>query len=186
MAEEAKHCPQHVPRLHHFDAAMALLVMDYLPPPHDILRRALVAGAIPPRGLQCTAGSAGGTHAPDVLGGRLMSAWLSGGWAQAPHHLRSCSSATHRMRTAHRMRTLVCPSRAAWQQDGRACMQSSCHIFFMCLESSQNILVQPSLTFVCGMWAGQVYPKLANHVATFLACTLFRTSLLALDSRVWR
>ena len=44
MAEEARHCPEHVPKLHHFDATMALLVMDYLPPPHDILRSALVAG----------------------------------------------------------------------------------------------------------------------------------------------
>ena len=44
MEEESKHCPEHVPRLHHYDSSMALLVMEYLPPPHDILRRALVAG----------------------------------------------------------------------------------------------------------------------------------------------
>ncbi|MCJ1461812.1 Isopentenyl-diphosphate delta-isomerase 2 [Pseudocyphellaria aurata] len=45
MQAENEHCPEHVPSLHHYDAAMALLVMDYIPPPHDILRRALVAGA---------------------------------------------------------------------------------------------------------------------------------------------
>lgn len=44
MQAENEHCPQHVPTLHHYDPVMALLVMDYIPPPHDILRRALVAG----------------------------------------------------------------------------------------------------------------------------------------------
>ena len=44
LAEEARHCPEHVPALYHFDPTLALTVMQYLPPPHDILRRALVAG----------------------------------------------------------------------------------------------------------------------------------------------
>ena len=44
LAEEARHCPEHVPTLYHFDPRLALTVIQYLPPPHDILRRALVAG----------------------------------------------------------------------------------------------------------------------------------------------
>ena len=39
MAEEYAHCPQHVPKLHLYDADMALIVMQYLEPPHNILRQ---------------------------------------------------------------------------------------------------------------------------------------------------
>ena len=35
-------CPEHVPALYHFDAQNALIVMQYLPPPHVILRKAIV------------------------------------------------------------------------------------------------------------------------------------------------
>ncbi|DBB14334.1 TPA: hypothetical protein ACH3X3_004644 [Trebouxia sp. C0006] len=42
-------CPEHVPALYHFDAQNALIVMQYLPPPHVILRRAIVQGAIYPK-----------------------------------------------------------------------------------------------------------------------------------------
>jgi 5-methylthioribose kinase len=34
--------------------------------------------------------------------------------------------------------------------------------------------------------AGGVFPQLAGHVATFMARTLFHTSLLAMDSAAWR
>lgn len=34
--------------------------------------------------------------------------------------------------------------------------------------------------------SGGVFPKLAGHVATFMARTLFHTSLLAMDSAAWR
>ncbi len=44
MREEARHCPEHVPELYHFDPQLCLLVMQFLPPPHDVLRRALTAG----------------------------------------------------------------------------------------------------------------------------------------------
>ena len=49
LAEEAKHCPQHVPTLYHYDQQLALIVMQYLEPPHQILRKALVEGAIFPQ-----------------------------------------------------------------------------------------------------------------------------------------
>lgn len=49
LTEEAKHCPEHVPLLYHYDPQLALIVMQYLPPPHDILRRALVAGRTFPK-----------------------------------------------------------------------------------------------------------------------------------------
>ncbi|BDA46322.1 probable methylthioribose-1-phosphate isomerase at N-terminal half [Coccomyxa sp. Obi] len=44
LREEARHCPEHVPELYHYDAALCLLVMQYLPPPHLVLRPALTAG----------------------------------------------------------------------------------------------------------------------------------------------
>lgn len=49
LREEARHCPEHVPELYHFDAALCLLVMQYLPPPHLVLRPALTAGHSYPR-----------------------------------------------------------------------------------------------------------------------------------------
>lgn len=49
LAEEAKHCPEHVPTLYHYDAQLALLVMQYLAPPHEILRKSLVTGKTFPR-----------------------------------------------------------------------------------------------------------------------------------------
>ena len=33
---------------------------------------------------------------------------------------------------------------------------------------------------------GAIYPKLAEHISTFLAHTLFKTSLIALDSTEYR
>ena len=49
LREEARHCPEHVPELYHFDASLCLLVMQYLPPPHLVLRPALTAGHSYPR-----------------------------------------------------------------------------------------------------------------------------------------
>jgi 5-methylthioribose kinase len=43
LTEQARHAPARVPRIHHFDAAMALIVMERLSP-HIILRRGLIAG----------------------------------------------------------------------------------------------------------------------------------------------
>ncbi|KAG1677121.1 hypothetical protein FOA52_000927 [Chlamydomonas sp. UWO 241] len=44
LIEEAAHCPAHVPKVHHFDAANAVIVMEYLRPPFLILRRGMIAG----------------------------------------------------------------------------------------------------------------------------------------------
>ena len=49
LREQARLCPEHVPELFHFDAQLCLLVMQYLPPPHDVARRALTAGRIYPK-----------------------------------------------------------------------------------------------------------------------------------------
>ena len=46
LIEQNKHCPEHVPTLYLFDPQMALIVMEYLSPPHVILRKALVAGSV--------------------------------------------------------------------------------------------------------------------------------------------
>ena len=48
LREQARHAPEHVPALHAYDARACLLVMQYLPPPHDVLRRSLTAGAVYP------------------------------------------------------------------------------------------------------------------------------------------
>ncbi|CAL8462461.1 g1994 [Coccomyxa elongata] len=52
LREEARHCPEHVPELYHYDGALCLLVMQYLPPPHLVLRPALTAGRSFPK-LPC-------------------------------------------------------------------------------------------------------------------------------------
>jgi 5-methylthioribose kinase len=49
LALQARHCPAHVPALLHFDGPMCLLAMEFVPPPHIILRRGLVAGETYPR-----------------------------------------------------------------------------------------------------------------------------------------
>ena len=48
LREQARLCPEHVPEIYHFDAQLCLIVMQYLPPPHDVARRALTAGRIYP------------------------------------------------------------------------------------------------------------------------------------------
>ncbi|KAL4857971.1 Methylthioribose kinase 1 [Chlorella vulgaris] len=48
LAEEAAHCPQHVPALYHFDARMCIIAMQYLPPPHGIVRKGLIEGRMYP------------------------------------------------------------------------------------------------------------------------------------------
>ncbi|GFR48766.1 hypothetical protein Agub_g10587 [Astrephomene gubernaculifera] len=49
LAEEAACCPEHVPAVHLYDPAMALMAMRYLAPPYIILRRGLVAGRTYPQ-----------------------------------------------------------------------------------------------------------------------------------------
>lgn len=48
LSEQARHVPHLVPKLHHFDAGMALIVMEWLTP-HIILRRGMIAGTRYPR-----------------------------------------------------------------------------------------------------------------------------------------
>ncbi|MBW8727390.1 MAG: S-methyl-5-thioribose kinase [Inquilinus limosus] len=43
LSEQASHVPHLLPKLHHFDPAMALIVMEWLTP-HIILRKGLIAG----------------------------------------------------------------------------------------------------------------------------------------------
>ena len=49
LREEARLCPEHVPEVYHFDPQLCLIVMQYLPPPHDVVRHALTAGRIYPK-----------------------------------------------------------------------------------------------------------------------------------------
>ena len=39
LRQEAELCPQHVPEVYHYDQQHALIVMQYLAPPHMILRK---------------------------------------------------------------------------------------------------------------------------------------------------
>ena len=41
-------CPQHVPEVYHFDRVMSTIIMQYLAPPHIILRKGLIKGTIYP------------------------------------------------------------------------------------------------------------------------------------------
>ena len=42
LREQHRLCPEHVPAVYLFDAQNALIVMQYLPPPHLILRKSIV------------------------------------------------------------------------------------------------------------------------------------------------
>lgn len=42
LREQHRLCPEHVPAVYHFDPQNALIVMQYLPPPHVILRKSIV------------------------------------------------------------------------------------------------------------------------------------------------
>lgn len=44
LEEQGRITPHHVPQLYHFDPTMSLIAMRYLPPPHIILRKGLIAG----------------------------------------------------------------------------------------------------------------------------------------------
>eukprot|EP00968_Pinguiococcus_pyrenoidosus_P014891 scaffold1355_cov268-Pinguiococcus_pyrenoidosus.AAC.73 len=44
LAEESRLCPEHVPKVYHFDSELAVIVMRYIEPPHIILRKGLCAG----------------------------------------------------------------------------------------------------------------------------------------------
>jgi len=48
LREQARHAPAHVPAVHRFDAQLALIVMEFLPPPAVIARGLLNAGAVLP------------------------------------------------------------------------------------------------------------------------------------------
>ena len=43
------YCPQHVPKVHLYDAPMSVIVMRYLEPPHIILRGGIIAGTVYPK-----------------------------------------------------------------------------------------------------------------------------------------
>lgn len=49
LAEEWKHCPNYVPKLLHVDEPMCLFAMQYIAPPHLILRKGLIKGTIYPK-----------------------------------------------------------------------------------------------------------------------------------------
>ena len=48
LAEQARHCPTHIPTLHHTDLPQCLIVMQFIPPPHAILRKGFIAGTTYP------------------------------------------------------------------------------------------------------------------------------------------
>lgn len=48
LVEHARHAPERLPAIHHFDQTLALIVMEHLSP-HIILRKGLVAGTVYPK-----------------------------------------------------------------------------------------------------------------------------------------
>ena len=48
LQKHANLCPQHVPEVYHFDRVMSTIIMQYLEPPHIILRKGLIKGTIYP------------------------------------------------------------------------------------------------------------------------------------------
>jgi 5-methylthioribose kinase len=48
MREMHAHCPEHIPELYSFDEAMSVLVMQYLAPPHVVLRYGILEGHVYP------------------------------------------------------------------------------------------------------------------------------------------
>lgn len=48
LREHGRLAPTLVPEVYHFDHPMALTVMEYLAPPHIILRKGLIAGTVYP------------------------------------------------------------------------------------------------------------------------------------------
>lgn len=46
LTEEGRHAPLHVPTMYHYSPEMALIVMQYLAPPHVMLRIGLIAGHV--------------------------------------------------------------------------------------------------------------------------------------------
>ncbi|KAJ0984380.1 hypothetical protein J5N97_002736 [Dioscorea zingiberensis] len=44
LKEHGRLCPDHVPEVYHFDRPMSLIGMQYIKPPHIILRKGLIAG----------------------------------------------------------------------------------------------------------------------------------------------
>jgi len=44
LQTEANYCPQHIPAVYHADAPMCLIAMEFIPPPHIILRKGLIQG----------------------------------------------------------------------------------------------------------------------------------------------
>eukprot|EP00605_Chrysophyceae_sp_TOSAG23-4_P003002 GSChrysophyteH1.ASY1.ANO1.3307.1 assembled CDS len=44
LREHHKHCPNLVPEVFHFDQNLAIIIMQYIAPPHLILRKAFIAG----------------------------------------------------------------------------------------------------------------------------------------------
>lgn len=49
MREMHRHCPEHVPELYSFDAATSVLAMQYLAPPHLVLRYSILDGHVHPK-----------------------------------------------------------------------------------------------------------------------------------------
>ena len=49
LLEEGRHAPEHVPSMFHYSPQMALIVMEYLAPPHVMLRTGLIAGELYPQ-----------------------------------------------------------------------------------------------------------------------------------------
>ncbi|KAM7470472.1 hypothetical protein LguiA_008655 [Lonicera macranthoides] len=44
LKEQGRLCPDHVPEVYHFDRTLCLIGMQYLAPPHIVLRKGLIAG----------------------------------------------------------------------------------------------------------------------------------------------
>ncbi|CAG9461929.1 unnamed protein product [Pedinophyceae sp. YPF-701] len=48
LREEGRWCPEHTPKVYHLSENLSLFVMEYIPPPHSILRHAVCDGGVFP------------------------------------------------------------------------------------------------------------------------------------------
>jgi 5-methylthioribose kinase len=55
LREMHRHCPDHVPEVYDYDTRMFTIVLQFLAPPHVVLRTGLIQGAVYPQLAACAA-----------------------------------------------------------------------------------------------------------------------------------
>lgn len=162
LAEEAAHCPQHVPALYHFDARMCIIAMQV-----GVCGSSHVCACESIYSPCCT-----------VLFcycGRLPACQPRTTLSFEPHKMSPACSAGQLSLVPPSIHLPTCP--AAGQLSA---------VWSMHLVPLLQYLPPPHGIVRKGLIEGRTYPLLATHLASFLADTLFHTSLLAMPSDKFR